>query len=58
MTLVAPVSNVCTNLDPSVEQPATMSKSQALVCSPTHLFMLFIDRHFSMLTVATYIQPQ
>ena len=37
MTPAATVSNVCTNSDPSVEQPATMSISLALVCSPNNV---------------------
>jgi len=39
-------------------KPSTMSIFHAILYSPPHLLMLFIDRHILMLTIATYIQLQ
>jgi len=36
--------------------PTTMSTFCAILYSPVHLFMSFIDRQILMLTIATYIQ--
>jgi len=36
--------------------PSTMSTYRAILYSPAHLLMSFIDRHILMLTIAAYIQ--
>jgi len=37
-------------------KPNSMSTFRAILYSPPHLLMSFIDRHILMLTIATYIQ--
>ena len=37
-------------------KPRTMSTFHAILYSPPHLLMLFIDRHIWMLTIGTYIK--
>jgi len=39
-------------------KPSIMSTFHAVLYSPPHLLMSFIDRHILMLTVATYIKLQ
>jgi len=37
-------------------KPSIMSTFRAILYSPPHLVMSFIDRHILMLTIAKYIQ--